>query len=599
MHRILADPVTAAVAFGATGTALAAWWMRQSNLKQSPVAAPSHGMAPEAAFFLVLPVDLQLCIVTTWLSHAGDENTLLHALSVLDVASCNHALRPDFLALAKHPAIVWADFCYEDYFSIGSVEYKRDTASFLKWLQSRVTKRIVMLHLDQLNGLVNYSIEPLAHIDTVVLFGIANAAGAEALKVVLEACSNLTSLTFQAADDTWKQVKHLVPSIQLKVLIFHGVVMFGPTNIFADFLARCPLGLEEVRIPTVDASDDIIDLLAIHADTLKVLEINCRILESIKLLELVQQCKVLEELVLTEFEIGTNADAEAIVDATKHNLKRFVLSGPCDEDCDFESIVDLNLFADLLERCLWLEKVHVINCSYDRISEELILTSSHFKLLEVPLIDRIASLNLCVRSLEFSTSDSSDFPDAVVDQARINLIRSMGKEITTFSIDSTTENMVVCLGECCPMLTTVTLMLCDDLLLKLLALSVKTVRRIGMCYGNYSDVGIGDMLTACQHLQEIHVKYGPKITSKTLDAILSLKHKLKRFTWSESIGLRSGWLWNDEQTVINKFRDSIKVQQLVPVPLLAKVSHPNKVNPYREVQSGNMFPDPLVGSERL
>lgn len=387
MLRVFSDPIHAAVAVGATGAVLATWWMQQKQ------QTSSHESATEAAFFLVLPVDIQLSILTTWLTHAGDENTLLHVLSVLDVACCNHTLRSDFLTLAKHPAIVWADFCCDDYLSIGRIEEKRDTASFLKWLQSRVTKRDVVLHLDQLSNLKSFSIAPLEYIDTIVLFGVANTASGDALKVVLQACPNLTSLTFPGADDLWVRLQDLIPNIQLKILIFHGVVTVLP-----EFVACCRLGLVEVRAPFFEGTVNILNLLVSHAATLKVLEINCKVLPLNNVLEFVQQCQVLEELVLTEFEIGTNAEAEAIAHATKYTLKKFVLSGPYDEDCYFDTLVDHHLFADLLERCLWLETIHVINFSYDRTTGELFLMSSRFKQVDDTLIDRIASLNICVRS---------------------------------------------------------------------------------------------------------------------------------------------------------------------------------------------------------
>lgn len=190
-------------------------------------------------------------------------------------------------------------------------------------------------------------------------------------------------------------------------------------------------------------------------------------------------------------------------------------------------------------------------------------------------------------------------PRAAVEQTLINLIVRLGKSIAKLNTNYFSEDVAHSIGKFCPVLTTITLVHCDDRLLKSLALHAKTVRRIGIKHGYISDDGMADLLTLCPQLQEIRIGSASKVTSLTLTTIVSLKHKLKRLTWSGNTGIGSASsrfpLWN-EQAAVSNFCDAMREQQLVPVPLVANVLRPVNVRLHREIcETVNMFTDPLLG----
>lgn len=67
-------------------------------------------------FFDIVPQDLQQEIVFCWVTDSTSQCdiSLLHILSILDIACCNKSIRQAFLFLAAHPIHPWAD-CYSEY----------------------------------------------------------------------------------------------------------------------------------------------------------------------------------------------------------------------------------------------------------------------------------------------------------------------------------------------------------------------------------------------------------------------------------------------------------------------------------------------------
>lgn len=575
MDKLLSDPLCSAVVLGATGTALAAWLMARQSIVHRSAPGPSSG-----GYFALLPIDLQLHILTVWLTD-GRDTSMLRMLSRLDVACCAHSLRCDYLALVGHPAILWNGFDH-DYTTMWS-ECNWDTVSFVQWLASR---QIRQKHVF-LNTITTTATSVcLPHIDSVVIAGQHYTGGSEALQKVMEAFPNLTSLTF-GGSETWAAMVPLLPTMPLKRVIYYGRVLFA-SALFCEFFSHVAIGpLETVRVPTMPLDLMLISLLAKHSHTLQVLEVSCKNLPSAKLLEFVQCCDVLKELVLFDYE-GTDSEALAIVHA-RRSLERFILCGPDSNRDDSNVAVSYNLFADLLEQCGWLSVVHVGNCCYYRTQGKLMLISTMRMELSHAVVNRIADMDIDVKELEFSSDALVEELDADMQAAVGKLIARFGHGITTLTLLHLTDDLVICIRDHCPRLTTMTVC-CDDRLIEMLALSIPGLLRLGLFCEQVSDDGFAALLKACPKLEEVKMQYGPDISSRSLDSILQLQHHLRKFTWTDGVGFvnKPFYFWSNKDSDINQFRCSAREQQLLPVAVLGKTELMDTCK-YSEQRPANMF----------
>lgn len=142
-------------------------------------------------FFSLLPVDVQIDILITWINHSDCGCGLLRVLSALD-SVCSKADRQAFLTLVNQ----LPSFGKHQPKSTDNSSWKYDP-SFMQWLSTRkVPLRCLMLRNSEQSEAAQCATEPLPLLPSieVVFWTDKHAADKYQLVSIMQSCPNVTKL---------------------------------------------------------------------------------------------------------------------------------------------------------------------------------------------------------------------------------------------------------------------------------------------------------------------------------------------------------------------------------------------------------------------
>lgn len=281
----------------------------------------SHSML--APFFNVLPTDLQLLVLQSWLGN-HDAAQLLTS-SALDIACCNHSLRETFLSLMYHPAFQWSKHDVDHFVS-------KHLTAFLVWLHSRkVRMKSLFITNDNISLFVGARYT-LPSVECLILWKLSPGKEA-AINALLGVCPNVTSISSTLLNDFTSCQPLLLPRLcslncaALDLNLAFGNHPFREPAVGLDglhlsrFFGRFTTGIQHLQVIVIHNSKLIDSTMEVISDCKQLQRIvltvtTCR-LTSAGIIRFVASCRNLTELSLPLF----SGDIDAILQACRHHPK--------------------------------------------------------------------------------------------------------------------------------------------------------------------------------------------------------------------------------------------------------------------------------------
>lgn len=508
-----------------------------------------------------LPVDLQIHVVQTWLG--GNDDNLLKALSLLDVACTSKSLRQQFQDLASLPCLGW---------SIGA---ETSGKYYKHWLSARqVALRYLSLASIPLQdaSLAGLSLPYVESLRIISIKSSRDFTGATlpSLQGLLTACPSLSSfLCYDMGNNKmWNTLQHCAQSAILQKLkrlefIFH-YGMETDMEVVCQVLAVLGPSLEVLRTSGFPLSDLFVATLATYCAGLKVLEIGDA--EAPNVLLLLAECKELTELSV-QFEDASDDTHQVLnaVAAANGKLKKFFLHYHSDHDnINDGDRVFFALFIEVLERYPWLESVAIGSSAYSPGSLTLRETDwsmeSLGRLLKCARVPPTTALHLNLSTTHTKTLEL--------------LFSSVGANLTELSISCSCPAMashrlkgsqVIAMFTHCRSLRTLAL---NDTIPKkwdpLLELCpglrhLAVIGGYGTDHPHLTDSIVEGILSGCPELKTARFNcITGSISSEVLRFIAGQETKL----CLEKLVLRHSGIRQDR---VDQFRQQIKQQQWLPV----------------------------------
>lgn len=504
-------------------------------------------------FFALLPSDVQLLVLQSWIGRHDDGGIqLLKALTALDIAVCHHSDRSAFLHLLSHPAIKWPQNTINTHtIDPDDLEMKRtravvDCIGALKWLKCR---RLRLTAKDILSpGTQQFAVIPTI---TAVFSHHSIPAG------LLAACPNLTSIECRCASAMWKKLASTSHRVKRLVSLqdYHPKAQSSVeaicTVLRADFL-------EELKVQFVPPNQQILQTLC-GCTNLKVLRVPG--LQSHHLLQILRSNARLTDLTVVQFLGGKEVLLHVLSNGKQ--LRRF-------QNRYWSYLADaFTILAMALEKCPWLEYVYFNQCSYDK-------TTGCLQLLDAESF----STDTISMAIDCILAHCRIFPKlllcASVHTALFSKLSALtkafaGSRLRELSVHGYGPNMskhellsFLGIALCAPLLER--LELCkvsiSDEELKQLGQSCKALRHLTIEgssreHLNLSDDGFEALVAGCGLLQELKLAFIDGLSSKSLAAILTHRLPLQRLSWA-----RVGF----GEKEVARFRRDAAEMQLLPVP---------------------------------
>lgn len=529
-------------------------------------------------FFRLLPEDILLAILTTWLV-SGDDKGLLTILSTLDIACCNKALRQSFLSLVAHPALTWAGRGkYVDMIFAGDRWKIMDMTCYMNWIHTRgVRVKALWFNGDTLAALLpskqphtKSHLRSPTPLDRSILPTIEHISfvfqdQADQIQLLLQRCPNVTSVDCRNYEDVASGVLPALSPIKhiIKYLILRNFWIVSLSEM-AEFLGE---GLEELRI-----EESTFDLEGLQALTqckhLRVLHVQRLLLSVADIACLFDCCKHLCDLEIRNAHrsmrspCSNNVPAVSpIVDIGRTQLRSIALNLPLSRTDD-----KLTFFLALIENYPALISMNVDRCTFDRSRRMLKVSHDTLHLTLGDCFSRILAACEPIERLDMVLLD----------------IKQLSQQL---------QRIGACVG---PYLKELTLRgaadveycwtFADRLFGQCHQLERLTVVGLSMAHGGLHQIAshcaqlqylhiskqmrfdavdldgeVCSLIVNCHHLKELHIDNAEKVTSRVLHAILTNKRKLVVFAWL-TIGFHQG--------DVDAFRQQASEQQLLPVPQL-------------------------------
>lgn len=538
---------------------------RQPAHSQQPLISSSKkAPATSAAFFTILPTDLQLLILQAWLGN-HDAHQLL-ALSALDIACCSAAVRPSYLFLAGHSSNFWNSREVQLVVS--------ELSSFMRWLQSRQVKLKWLLLTDQ--NLQEFMLflrkrrerEGLAAAPphTLLLLSVQHLVlwkthndNKDAITAVLSVCPCTVSLETSSS-------ACVTPTL--------GDLILGKTNSSEDeqtqllHSAHTPVPWQVLHIGHA-LTDECLEMLTKGPPTfLTSLSLFAEASLS-TVLAVIASCEHLSHLKLSAFA-GTGADLEQVLQAGRHQLRSFTVIAMRPKPSDA-----LALFAEVLERHPWLDCWGIGSYLVHKSAGSLALHITEST-------DKAMVENICTNAV--SSSSGTQITKLKLTGTAINievaiiLRRHFAKaleELDNEIISSTSMTTISCLLVCsAEKLKKIRLHTLSDPLTGMSdwhlehfvkeAHSLETLVITGT--NTISNKGMEQCIALCPSLKELHLGHAPNITIAGVRAALS-HGTVRKLTWDTAGFDAADFLYFDDKD-LQKMREEAKPQQMLPVATL-------------------------------
>lgn len=523
---------------------------RSSSRAIATGAQRSDAMDPcmTASFWYILPTDIHICILLSWLCNEHDDGSLLMALSSLDIACCNRALRQPFLDLASCLIFPVHSFRNDCEVTVDDVQ------GLMTWLSSR---RVALRSLF-LNSSAQQQFTATPRTISSVCIG---SEGLDTARQVLLACgpgltsircsqrmtpnTNLTPLWDTLASNHFHQLERLVaPLIGVNSAMLVSVLTSNGQR------------LRELQLTNMPASDAILAAIAQckQLDTLSVCVCGSQ-MDGIA--GILHACCQLRKLVLESYAGDSKEELLGMLQVGKH-LKEFhvtVAHG------DMQAI-SCHVFSQLLAEhpwldalgfqfygyasstrylqlcCLDLDQDHLVrilsHCCPIKLTIRGVLYHGHQQLLSI-LGERLGGTLL---ELEWFNCTESVIP-LVLQCRHLRRLRMHGM----FLRDSFVHRLPIACRE----------------------LQQLTWDNAGKGVGEFGDAAMEALFFGCRELREVLLDNAPDLSFRTLQAVLDNALHLEKLSW------RASTVTSAE---VERFKMLARDQGMLPVPVIALLCTP-------------------------
>lgn len=289
--------------------------------------SPGGASAGKPHFFHTLPMDIQVCVLQTWLGEVNDPDRLV-ALSALDIACCNKALRPALLDLTGHPLNIWT--------KCATRLASKDLRCFILWLAARQVHVTGLVLTDtNLQALAKnpFGLPFLPSVENIMLYS-SNVVG---LYAVLNVCPHADSLEGSYSDGLIMQMWNTFRGFRsLTTLTCWGG--FGSISktlnapqVQADYqrgVATVGYRLKQVQFSHVVLTNACVIAIRDHCPDMRKISANVDGVAILLVLEMASKCNLLHTLMLEGYR-GTVNECHAILHACSAHLQQFNLIDTC------------------------------------------------------------------------------------------------------------------------------------------------------------------------------------------------------------------------------------------------------------------------------
>lgn len=497
--------------------------------------------------FFQLPVDLQVCILKTWLTGPNDERYFLQSLMCLDSACCNQCVRNQLLELLSNPHIWRTQPC-----QLGMNEYDhKDYSCCLRWLVARnASPRVLGIGQRNLQALQemrdvgkSFTLLSVESIELTTQFEVEDAS---CLAIAFAACPNATSIiSITSICDTTPALWRALSAVPLKLKVLHA--SHGRDGgCLREALMSCGQALQQLHIPMISESDLTATSIPQLCPCLQKLEIGpwSYILS-------LSRCERLSDLRLRCTFLSAD-DIHTLLDCAPQ-LRKFQM---------FQCRLKYNDFADILERYPSLQRVEMGDFLLDRATAYL---SVSVRSIDIGHLNRIVDACGPIRDLNVLLNINVPSNIACLDL----LADRLGGELESvrmvanirLPVDGAVDAKPLYMFPTrCPWLRKLNVLefgISDENLVQLSAckrLEHLSVRGCGHIH-TVTDAGMGALFSNCSLLKFVELSTCWDLTAAVLDLILDHRLKLDKLIVEDFQGSEA----------IPKFREQAKEMQLLPL----------------------------------
>lgn len=485
-------------------------------------------------FFRLLPADLHIDILSTWIDASDNGFTLIRALSALDVA-CSKSDQPAFRSLVS-TLPPFGDFS-------PSKNVINHVINFIQWLDSRkVPLKTLMLSAVQQHTAfhIHYDGKPmvLPHVRTVI-FRDHSLVSNNFLATVFGSCPHLTTLDCNAKNFL------MTSSLVEQLPNLTNLTLTGPSNNNTQSLIQ-GVGphLHELHLSGTELTSRLQALIAQHCPMLRVFEVATNSARAIN--KILESCADLAEVGL----YGVELTATSLVDiASKPQIRRLTVHTAYAFNAQH-----CEVFASTLELRPDLEYLRVGQFMYHPAEGVLEVVTK--KQLHASIVNRI--LNVCT-----SISDLRVFPYFSETNFDLNVAfligERLGGRLASLRMVASDLAFVAAILRSNPLLTrlqvdgdaheTILLIIAEQCKqLETLLIKAKTSPNSGDC--------MTILVKNCPHLKDLTVSFPQPDTVSLFKDILYEKLPLKRLAVM-NCAMEEQW-----------FREQARDRQQLPVPTI-------------------------------
>lgn len=482
-------------------------------------------------FFVLLPSDLQIELLHTWLNGHSD-GSLVRALSALDIA-CARTNRQAWLSLL-HQLPVLEEFSQTQ-------NHAENILDGLQWLSSRqiavksllVPAAVTPTNKDELSRPLALS---LLSLETIVWMGVPESYAL--LAMVLRGAPNLSSLSSDCCYSAFTQSTSLPKLTTLNIT--------GPLHqelVFLKFLGRQLLVL---RVHSVTMTTSSAALIAGHCNSLRTLEITPHDVNNI--LQILEACHHLSDVTV---HMQEDEEISRII-AEHPQLTRLTAHR-------YPSRTDCVIMADMLARRPELEYIQIAQCSY---STEGVLEFRSMS-LTADLLERTLTVCPTIHTLMIKLTYLTEASAEIIG-------RKLGNRLTSVAVCLRHQQpLEILLQHCGASLKTLHLDVfveIDDLL-ALIGRCVRLETLFVDSHHHLSPFSADDVhtLATCKKLKDVTFRQLGRLSRSFLQAILDNKMCLQSLDL-----LFCGFSEEDAEWL----RNEAKRLQHLPVPNIVVVGRP-------------------------
>lgn len=478
-----------------------------------------------ALFLSLLPTDLQILVLNTWIDTDSCGWQLLRALSALDVA-CGKVHQPSFRSLTS------LLLPFGECLSVPSKSGIKYAINYIQWLNSRkVAVKALLLSGYSSDGLEDLNQQAAAPITLASVEQIVwrnnSAVRGPLLEAVLRACPNIQSLQ---TDDFLDFAPPFVAPLFTPPPKLNAITIIDMDSV--DFQSLGVIGpqLLELRMKRCVLSDEQVKLIMEHCPLLQVLEAR-RINHDI-VMDLFWSCKQLKELYLAE-NFFTEDDITTLL--AFEQIKRLTVNVT-----SFSS-TDCNMLVDVMCRFPGTEYLRIGKCVYSSAEGILELAGCE---LDGALMTQL--LNTCPVVKFLTIHDATVRSDGV----EVLIQWQVGSGwLTRFTVQpGTSYQLQYNLQTCGPLITCIVLNLfsVSDDMLRAVAAHCPQLEIATVVYSPYesftlwsdpskvTDEGMNALFEGCPRIKELTLSHFDGITTKTLQSIAQHKLPLRVLTVQRS-----------------------------------------------------------------